>query len=216
MTQNHLTARVDNRWLATLTGARNADALRDAMCGQYPGVDFGRLDAIAIVGATNEGQRLARICRAEKISIEAIVDDDARKTGAVVSGCMVEPTHALTRLPKSRPVVIASHRVHGASQKLRDLGFKTVMAFATLQVPAPGVFAPHMFYDELLDELWAHRAEYGALNDRLADERSRAVLDVVPGFRQTLDPAVLRPVVSEDDLYASEGLFDFSDDEVSR
>ena len=120
----------------------------------------------------------------------------------------------LTELPKSTPVVIASHRVLRVTQRLRDLGFKTVVPFAMLQVLAPDIFPPHMFYDELLDDLWTHRAEYQALHDRLADDRSRQVLDAVIGFRRTLDPAVLQPVVTEHDLYAPEGLFEFADDEV--
>jgi FkbM family methyltransferase len=40
------------------------------------------------------------------------------------------------------------------------------------------------------------------------------VFDAVMEFRQTLDPFALRPVVSEDDLYAPQGLFTFADDEV--
>jgi FkbM family methyltransferase len=76
------------------------------------------------------------------------------------------------------------------------------------------VFPPHMFYDDLLDDLWTHRAEYELLYDRLADDRSRAVLEAVIGFRRTLDPAVLAPVVTEHDLYAPEGLFEFGDNET--
>jgi FkbM family methyltransferase len=214
MKPTHVTAREEMRWLTALAEATGVAGLRDAMRSYYPDVDFGRLDAIAIVGAAKEGQRLARICRNERIRIEAIVDDDPAKAGAVIGGCTVQPPHALARLPKTTPVVIASHRVLGANQRSRNLGIKTVLPFATLQVLAPGVFAPHMFYDELLEDLWTYRAEYQSLYDQLADERSRAVLDAVVGFRQTLDPTVLRPVVSEDDLYAPEGLFDFADDEV--
>ena len=40
------------------------------------------------------------------------------------------------------------------------------------------------------------------------------MLDAVIGFRQTLDPAILQPVVSEHDLYAPEGLFEFADHEA--
>ena len=34
------------------------------------------------------------------------------------------------------------------------------------------------------------------------------------GFRRTLDPAVLQPVLTEHDLYAPDGLFEFGNDEV--
>ncbi len=184
------------------------------MQSRHGDLDVGNLRSIAIMGSAVEGQRLARICTSKKIEIDAIVDDDPKKAGSVVAGRTVEPTQSLTQLSKSTPIVIASHRVLGVAQRLQDLGFETVIPFAMLQVLAPEVFPPHMFYNGLLDDLWAHRSEYQSLNGRLADNQSRQVLDAVIGFRQTLDPSVLRPMVSENDLYAPEGLFKFTDDEV--
>jgi FkbM family methyltransferase len=211
---HHMHARYESRWLADLAGADSLQSLRALMQARLHDMDVGDLRSIAIVGSAVEGQRLARICASKEIEISAIVDDDPNKAGMAVAGRMVEPTDALTRLANDTPIVIASHRVLGAVQRLRNRGFKTVVPFALLQVLAPEVFPPHMFYNELLDDLWVHRCEYMALNDRLADEQSRRVLDAVLGFRQTLDPTVLQPVVSERDLYAPEGLFDFADDEV--
>jgi len=204
----------ETRWLAGLAAASNLQSLRDGMQSRHGELDVGHLRAIAIVGGAVEGQRLAHICASKKIDVDAIVDDDPTKAGSVIAGRTVEPSRVLERLSKSTPIVIASHRVLGVTQRLRDLGFKTVVPFAMLQVLAPDVYPPHMFYNGLLDDLWAHRSEYQALNDRLADDRSRQVLDAVIGFRRTLDPAVLRPVVSEEDLYAPQGLFEFTDDEV--
>jgi FkbM family methyltransferase len=188
--------------------------LRDALRSCQNGLDMGHLRSIAIVGCATEGQRLAAICTSQQIDIEAIVDDDATKIGSMVAGRSVEPSSALERVSKSTPIVIASHRVCRATQQLRALGFTTVVPFATLQTLAPSIFPPHMFYDGLLEDLWAHRAQYRLLGERLADDQSREVLDAVIGFRQTIDPAVLMPVVSEDDLYAPKGLFEFTDDEV--
>ena len=132
----------------------------------------------------------------------------------IVGGRRVAPVKSLTELPRSTAVIIASHRVLRVTQRLRDLGFKTVVPFAMLQVLAPNIFSPHMFYDNLLEDLWRHRSEYGALHDRLADDRSRQVLEAVIEFRRALDPAALQSVVSEHDLYAPDGLFDFADNEV--
>ena len=180
----------------------------------HGGLDVKNLRSVAIVGAAPEGQRLARICAARGIKIDAIVDDDPAKKDLIVAGLRVAPIQTLTELPKSTPVVIASHRVLRATQRLRDLGFNYVVPFALLQVLAGDIFPPHMFYDGLLDDLWTHRSEYRALHDRLADDRSRQVLNAVIKFRLTLDPAMLQPVVTEHDLYAPEGLFTFADDEV--
>lgn len=214
MNRAHPTNHAEPRWLSGLAASTGAPALRDAMQAHYEGVDFKNLRSLAIVGAAVEGQRLAGICRAQGIKIDAIVDDDPNKRGLAVAGIAVEPVQSLAQLPKTNPVVIASHRLLHGTKKLRDRGFKSVMPFAALQVMAPELFPPHMFYANLLEDLSAHAREYQQLSERLADDASRRVLDAVIGFRQTFDPEVLQPVVSEHDLYAPEGLFAFGDDEV--
>ncbi|MGA7786918.1 MAG: hypothetical protein WCA56_02000, partial [Xanthobacteraceae bacterium] len=214
MNHSNLATCTKSGWLAVLDMANDRQRLRDAMQSHYGTLDVRQLNSMAIVGAASEGQRLARICQTQKIAIEAIVDDNPVRRGLMVSGSMVEAVDVLARLPKSTPVVIASHRVLRVIERIRNLGFDTVVPFATLQVLAPQIFPSHMFYDGLLEDLFTHRSEYHVLNERLADDRSRQVLDAVIGFRQTLDPAVLQPVVSENDLYAPEGLFEFNQHEA--
>lgn len=214
MNQTQSTGRAGASWLGGLATANGLDSLRGAMRAHTRALDAGNLHSLAIVGAAPEGRRLARICRERGIAIDAIVDDDPAKTGLVVEGVTIAPVQTLATLPKSTPIVIASHRVLRATQRLRGLGFMTVVPFALLQVLAPNVFAPHMFYEALLDDLWTHRADVQALHERLADDRSREVLEAVIGFRRTLDPAVLQPVLTEHDLYAPDGLFEFGNDEV--
>jgi FkbM family methyltransferase len=212
MNHSQSEARTETRWLAPLFVANAPQDLRDAL--QMTSLSVENLRSIAIVGSAGEGQRLARICANNDIKIDAIVDDDRSKVGSIVEGLLIEPTSALASLPKTTPVVIASHRVLNASKLLRDQGFRTVIPFATLQALAPEQFPPHMFYKNLLDDLWANRGKYEALHDRLADDRSRQVLDAVLGFRQTLDPRILQQVLSEDDLYAPKGLFEFTSNEA--
>jgi FkbM family methyltransferase len=212
MNHSQSEARTETRWLAPLFVANAPQDLRDAL--QMTSLSVENLRSIAIVGSAGEGQRLARICANNDIKIDAIVDDDRSKVGSIVEGLLIEPTSALASLPKTTPVVIASHRVLNASKRLRDQGFRTVIPFATLQALAPEQFPPHMFYKNLLDDLWANRGKYEALHDRLADDRSRQVLDAVLGFRQTFDPLILQQVLSEDDLYAPKGLFEFTSNEA--
>ncbi|MFZ0423161.1 MAG: FkbM family methyltransferase [Xanthobacteraceae bacterium] len=214
MDQTQFAGPATSSWLAGLNAAHGLDGLRDAMQDHTRALDVGNLQSLAIVGAAPEGRRLAQICRARGITIAAIVDDDPAKAGLVVEGVTIAPVQTLANLARSTPVVIASHRVLRATERLRRLGFTTVVPFAMLQVLAPELFPPHMFYDALLDDLWTHRSEVQALHDRLADDRSREVLEAVVGFRRTLDPAMLRPVLTEHDLYAPDGLFEFGDDEV--
>lgn len=188
-------------------------SLHEAMRA-HSGLDVANLRSLAIVGAAPEGRRLAGICKSHGIAIEAIVDDDPSKKDMAVAGVRVAPVQALSALKNSTPVVVASHRLLGVTKRVRDLGFGTVVPFAMLQVQAPEIFPPHMFYDGLLDDLVLHRAQIQALHDRLADDRSRDVLEAVIAFRRTLDPAALQGVLTDHDLYAPEGLFEFSDDEV--
>lgn len=212
MNHSQSDARTQAQWLAPLFAASAPQDLRDAL--QKTNLSVANLRSIAIVGSAGEGQRLARLCASNNINIDAIVDDDRSKVGLTVEGLLVRPPSALASLPKTTPVVIASHRVLNASKRLRDQGFRTVIPFATLQALAPEQFPPHMFYQNLLNDLWANRSKYEALHDRLADDCSRRVLDAVLGFRQTLDPLVLQQVLSEDDLYAPKGLFKFTSNEA--
>jgi FkbM family methyltransferase len=212
MNHSQSEAHTETRWLAPLFVANAPLDLRNAL--QTTSFSVESLRSIAIVGGAGEGQRLAGICARNNIKIDAIVDDDRSRVGSAIEGLLVEPTSALKSLPKTTPVVIASHRVLNASKRLRDQGFRTVIPFATLQTLAPEQFPPHMFYQNLLDDLWENRGKYKALHDRLADDRSRQVLDAVLGFRQTLDPLILQRVLSEDDLYAPKGLFEFTHNET--
>ena len=213
MNHIHSAARIEPSWLAKIGAVDGLPGLRNAM-EAHGGLDVRNLRSLAIVGAAPEGQRLAHVCVEQGIKIDAIVDDDPAKMNLLVAGLRVGPLQTLTALPKSTPVIIASHRVLRATQRLRGLGFDCVVPFAMLQVLAGDVFPAHMFYEGLLEDLWTHRAQYKALYERLADDWSRRVLECVIDFRRTLDPAMLLPVVREHDLYAPEGLFKFADDEA--
>jgi FkbM family methyltransferase len=214
MNQTYTAVSTEPTWLSDVDASGDAQGLRRAMQARTGGLDAANLQSLAIVGAGPEGNRLARLCATRNIRIDAIVDDDSAKNGIAVGRRRVAPVESLTELPKSTVIVVASHRVLGVTRRLRDLGFKTVVPFAMLQVQAPNIFSPHMFYENLLEDLWQHRSDYGALHDRLADDESRRVLKAVVEFRRSLDPAALQAVVSEHDLYAPKGLFEFTDNEV--
>ncbi|HWG06269.1 MAG TPA: hypothetical protein VG271_14755, partial [Beijerinckiaceae bacterium] len=119
--------------MASLDASGGVPGLRSAMQA-HGGLDPANLRSLVIVGAAVEGQRLARICKAHGIGIEAVVDDDPRKSGSDIAGLSVAPVETLTGLPKSTPIVIASHRVLHIIRRLRGLGFETVVPFAMLQV----------------------------------------------------------------------------------
>jgi FkbM family methyltransferase len=204
--------------LAQLADARSIEDLIAGIRRHNRGFDAASVSRLAIVGAGPEGRRLCEICQARDITIAALVDDDPDKLSMVLSGAKVEPSHRLAELDRAIPVIIASHRVLDATQRLRALGFSTVLPFAALQLLAPAVFRPHMFYDGWLQDLVESKEHYGWLNAELADDRSRQVLDAVIHYRLTADPIALAAVMEQgrfhQGLYHPAGLFELDDDEV--
>jgi FkbM family methyltransferase len=204
--------------LPQLARARSVHDLLVGIAAHHGGFDATRLTKIAVLGSGPEGQRLNGICRTRHIEIAALVDDDPVKLGTTVHGAKVEPSSRLADLDRSIPVVIASHRVLGATQRLRALGFTTVLPFAALQILAPEIYKPHMFYDGWLQDLLESQEHYKWLNAELADDRSRQVLDAVIRYRLTADPVSLAPIIDEgryhQGLYHPAGLFECGNDEV--
>jgi FkbM family methyltransferase len=204
--------------LARLANARSLEDLIAGIRRHHHGFDAAGISKLAIVGAGPEGRRLCEICKARGITIAALADDDTGKLGMVLSSAKVEPSHKLAELDRTTPIVIASHRVLAATQRLRTLGFSTVLPFAALQVLAPEVFRPHMFYDGWLQDLLDNKTHYSRLNIELGDDRSRQVLDAVIGYRLTADPIALAPVMEQgrfhQGLYHPTGLFELGDNEV--
>ncbi len=201
-------------WLERLMLAPSAASLLGALADRYPALQGGRLEELAILGASDEGVRLAGLCKGLGIRVALIADDNPIRQGKLVEGITVVPTaELLDACDKRLPVIIASHRVLGAVQRLSAAGFETVAPFATLQILAPDRFPPHMFYDGLIDELYRDRDAYVRLNGLLADEKSRRVLDAALGFRLTMDPRLFEPVLDAE-LYDADCIKPFGDGEV--
>jgi FkbM family methyltransferase len=198
---------------AYLEPAPTLDRLRAELLDRNPAFDPATLRQIAIIGAAPEGRRLAALCRQQGIVVAAIADDDPSKIGTLVFDRPVVATSELAKLDRSTPIVIASHRVLEAVERFLSLGFTAVAPFALLQVLGPDRFPPHMFYDGLLEDALNQPDQYRWLEHAVADERSRRVLDAVLGFRRTLDPRRLGPVIDRD-LYDLPGLLRYADDEV--
>jgi FkbM family methyltransferase len=215
---NELSARVAADALVRLATARSVADLVAGVAEHNGRLDLTRFKRIAIIGAAPEGQRLARICHQQGIVIAAIVDDDPEKLGRKIGDTTVEASAKLDGLDRSVPIIVASHRVLGATQKLRAKGFLTVLPFAALQILAPQVFPPHMFYDGWLTDLWKNKDQYRWLSGALADDRSRQVLDAVLNYRMSADPEFLAPVLDKgryhQGLYHPVGLFECDEHEV--
>ena len=204
---------VSGSWLDKISKSRSLASLKDPLRRRYPFLDKSGLpERLAILGAGAEGRRLAEICARRDIEITAIFDNDATKRGIVIGNHRVAPSDAIGSLDRSVPVIIASHRVLGATLSLEAMGFQ-VAPFALLQVLAPEIFRPHMFYDGLIEDIYSNKACYLELAEKFSDEESVKVLDRVLGYRLTLDAKQLADVVDWD-LYGFSGLLRFEDDEV--
>src|SRR5689334_8100576 len=163
-------------WIDRLTRAASVAELRDDLARRWPDFMPQRLRRLAILGFAETGRRLAGLCAAHGIEIAAIADDDpARRAGAVVA------VADLAGLDPETPVVIASHRVLKATDRLRGMGLRTVAPFALLQILDPERFQPHMFHDGWLEDLFENRDRHVALAGLLADDVSRRVLDAAIG-----------------------------------
>jgi FkbM family methyltransferase len=203
---------VGDKWLGSLYRFSSVGKMREALCDRTPGLAPRCLKRLAILGVGPEGKRLAELCERKGIKVVAAYDGNAAKRGLSVGSCLVMPSDALGSLDRSVAVIIASHRALGGMDMLRGLGF-TAAPFALLQVVAPDIFPPHMFYDGLLEDLFENRDRYLSLAGDLADDESRQVLNAVVGYRLTLDPSALRDVIDWD-LYGSSGLLVFGDHEI--
>jgi FkbM family methyltransferase len=195
--------------IAELMVARSVGSLRESLLATFPSPVHGALDRIAILGTGAEGLRLAQICRREGIEIVGAYDGNARKRGLKFADLIVYPAEALTLLSKDVTIVVASHRVLGACESLRSLGYVT-LPLGLLQVAMPEKFPPHVFYEGLLEDLFENREEYRSLFDIFSDDASRQTLDAVIGYRLSMNPLRLRRAIDWD-LY---GAFNFGEDEV--
>ncbi len=200
-------------WVRRLADAPSQADLRRFLLSRWPMFD-GLPERIAIVGAADEGARLASLCDLHGVEVAAIVDDDPARQRGSVGAHQVQPGAALDTLDRAIPLIIASHRTVNASRSLKARGFSNVAPFAVLQLLHPETFPPHMFHVGWLEDLYENRQRYADLAERLADAPSRKVLDAVLGYRQTLDPATLADVIRPLDPYVPDDLFSFGDDEV--
>lgn len=200
-------------WLDQLREFQSVAEMRAGLLARDAAFDPKHLQKIVVMGAADEGRRLVELCGKLKIEVAAVCDDNPKKQGLQVGATVVKPMDALKDIDRDIPVIIASHRVLKALERLQGMEFTHVAPFALLEVLDPKAFPPHMFYDGWLEDLFEHRDRYTALAGLLADDMSRRVLDAVIGFRLTLDATVLSPIV-EWDLYGPANLLQYGDDEV--
>lgn len=205
-------ANLERRGLARLAVASDVAALRQDMLSRVPQFASGDPKQVAVLGTGPEGQRFVETCDSRRIEVVGVFDGNARKRGLKCAGRPILPSEALTRLPRSVPVVIASHRTLGACEGLRAQGFAAV-PLPLLQVAVPERYVPHVFYGRLLEDLFDNREKIAALERSLADEQSRRTLDAVVAFRLTMDPVELREVIDWD-LYGASGLVPLGPEET--
>lgn len=200
-------------WLDQLNRFQSLPDMRDWLRARGSIFETSCIKRLVVVGAADEGMRLVELCGKHGIDVLAVADDNPSKQGIQIGRAKVVPVDALASFDRETPIIVASHRVLKAVQRLRAMEFRHVAPFALLQVLDPDSFPPHMFYDGWLEDLFAHRDRYLALSQLLSDDMSRQVLDAVVGFRLTLEPEVLSPII-EWDLYGPASLLTYGENEV--
>jgi FkbM family methyltransferase len=200
--------------LKRIEAAGSADTLREAMAECHPELAAeGGPNRIAIVGAADEGRRLAELCVANGVEVVAHCDDNPAKVGTEIAGRTVEPTSALEKLDDGTVVIVASHRPMRAYERLRALGVKAYAQFMVLQVLRPDLYPPHMFYDGWLEDLVENLDQYKWLAETLADDTSRAHLDAILRYRLTGSLDEILDIIDWE-VYQPKGLIAFDEHEV--
>ena len=192
--------------LSKITSARK---IKTQLKKRYSAFNLEKLLRVLILGAAEEGARLVKLCRKNGIKVVAWVDDDPKRT----NGKTILASKALHRFDRNIPVLIASHRILGATKFLRKLGFKNTVSFALLQILYPKKFIPHMFYRNWIEDLVAHKIHYKKFFSLLKDSNSRRVLNKLIEFRLTLDPSVIEPIIDKN-LYQPRGILSFRNNEI--
>ncbi len=207
-------------WIDYLKRSSSLVQLQEKLESHHPLINVNSLKKINIVGIAEEGQRLLNICDCLGIEVENLCDDNPSILGTQIGHHRMRSSDCLNDGDKEIPVVIASHRVLELTHRLRARGYKSVVPFALLQVLASDNFPPHMFYDGWLEALFNHQEKLGQLMALLNDCESLEVLNAVIGFRLTLDPEILNPIIdwslygpdflnfSENEVYIDGGCFD--------
>lgn len=173
------------------------EALYSNFAARFHQLLESHLQRIVVVGAAPEGERLISLCESQGIDVLAVCDGNPEKhSKPFADKYLVKPIEHALRFGQQVPIVVASHKGYKAIKELRGLGVECVIPFAVLQVLFPDRFAPHMFYRNWLENLFATRDEHSTLLASLEDDVSRATLDAILRFRLTFEDAYLLEILA--------------------
>jgi FkbM family methyltransferase len=200
-------------WMDAVVTARSADQLRSDLAGRYPEFGEDRLKELVLIGAAVEGERMCELASAHGLRVLAVVDDNPARAGATMPGGAKVASKIPAEIDPQIPIVIASHRVLGATVRMKREGRPHVLGSGVLQTIDPRRFPPHSFYANWLEDIVAHADKYNEVYNLLADERSRQIFAAILGYRMSGNIGELEPFVDSAMFYPQE-LFTFGRDEV--
>ncbi len=169
--------------------------------------------SVVVIGASSLGLHIIDMLKRRGIHVYGIFDDDPVKQGMSVKGIAAKPVQDIVNIARDIPVILATHRIFGLQRELRIKNFSYIWPFPILSFLDPKVFASHMFYDGMLEDLFNNRAVLMDTAMMLSDEKSRCVLDRVIGFRLTLDAEILADIM-DPNPYFCDNVLDFGSEEV--
>ena len=168
---------------------------------------------VAVIGASSIGCRIISALRRRGIHIQGIFDNDWEKQGMSLEGLIVKPASDVVSIAEDVPVILATHRLFGLQKELRSRNFRHIWPFPILSFLDPKAFSPHIFYDNMLEDLFENKAILQNIAEMLNDEESRKTLDRVLGFRLTLDAEIFANNI-EPNAYFCDTIFNFCLEEV--
>ncbi len=149
---------------------------------------------LTIYGAGNIGRQAVDAARFAGLDVVRVLDANTARSGERLSGVEIGLPETLDA---GRAVVVPALGRHIASvtANMRRLGAREIMSLSQLYALSRRPGEPETDY---LDDLFANKHRYIALHLRLADARSRAVLDAILRHRLSLELEPLAEVCERD------------------
>lgn len=167
--------------------------------------------SVYIFGAARLGRNCADCCKRKGIRVLGFLDNGESLEGQIIDGIRVYGLKQYLENDDKSLIVIASLNYwHAIDSQLYNCGIKNFVHYSILHILDPQFFPSfNDGFDNPINELSGNYEKYQMLRTKLADERSRRVLDDLISFRRTLDISWTRHAYALSKPETYEQYFDF-------
>lgn len=156
--------------------------------------DIKQISQVILFGAAEMGKIYIDLCRKNKISVLAVCDNDASKSGSFMEGVKIISAEKLLEFPKNTPIIITTIYDDEIYQQLIPLGFTSVFTAAYLSVIyADKFYNPHWLSS--VDDILHQKDDVLRCFNILADEESRKSFLNIIRYRLSLDRSYIKEIM---------------------